>query len=162
VCVCACADRRADEWRGGREGRWAGGREGRRAGGRGGLIEKGLGQDKRIATFKNLETGAETTHTFDAMHVTPYMSPPEEVLHPKPETLNLGCNARHSLTCYRQERYERARERESERARELERERERARARARARARERRELVDWQVRARACVHVRQTEGLVRV
>eukprot|EP00802_Teleaulax_amphioxeia_P013954 Tamp_14009.p1 GENE.Tamp_14009~~Tamp_14009.p1 ORF type:complete len:367 (-),score=80.62 Tamp_14009:255-1355(-) len=38
-----------------------------------------IDKDKRIATFKNLETGAETTHTFDAMHVTPYMSPPEEI-----------------------------------------------------------------------------------
>lgn len=32
---------------------------------------------KKIATFKNLDTGILINKPFDAMHVTPYMSPPE-------------------------------------------------------------------------------------
>eukprot|EP00293_Proteomonas_sulcata_P008007 CAMPEP_0184302374 /NCGR_PEP_ID=MMETSP1049-20130417/12339_1 /TAXON_ID=77928 /ORGANISM="Proteomonas sulcata, Strain CCMP704" /LENGTH=200 /DNA_ID=CAMNT_0026613655 /DNA_START=186 /DNA_END=788 /DNA_ORIENTATION=+ len=34
---------------------------------------------KRIATFKHIDTGVVTTKPFDAMHVVPHMSPPEEL-----------------------------------------------------------------------------------
>jgi NADPH-dependent 2,4-dienoyl-CoA reductase/sulfur reductase-like enzyme len=33
----------------------------------------------KVATFKNQETGALVTKPFDAMHVTPYMSPPDVI-----------------------------------------------------------------------------------
>jgi sulfide:quinone oxidoreductase len=36
-------------------------------------------QDRRVATFRNLKTMEETTKKFDAMHVTPYMSPPDAI-----------------------------------------------------------------------------------
>lgn len=32
-----------------------------------------------LATFKNLDTGAIVVKPFDAMHVTPYMSPPDVI-----------------------------------------------------------------------------------
>jgi sulfide:quinone oxidoreductase len=32
-----------------------------------------------VATFRNLKTMEETTKNFDAMHVTPYMSPPDAI-----------------------------------------------------------------------------------
>jgi NADPH-dependent 2,4-dienoyl-CoA reductase/sulfur reductase-like enzyme len=38
-----------------------------------------IDKDTRIATFKNLKTNQETKQKFEAMHVTPYMSPPEEI-----------------------------------------------------------------------------------
>jgi NADPH-dependent 2,4-dienoyl-CoA reductase/sulfur reductase-like enzyme len=38
-----------------------------------------IDKDRRVATFRNLKTMEETTKKFDAMHVTPYMSPPDAI-----------------------------------------------------------------------------------